>query len=166
MRKLPAFTLLEVILSLFLVGMLGVFATYVLRGLQQGTRDATGRSAHQQELLFLSAAVRTDMDRSQALHAGPDGALECVVDSGSVWYTVVPQGIRRTLPNGDTATFALPVQHAQALSIAADLPLIHLWKVQFTEEGGGEEAAFHKTYAPADLVREKTEHGHPDTHGS
>ena len=162
MKRLPAFTLLEAVLSLLLVAMLGVFAFYILQSLQKGARDLGGRSVGQQELLFFSTALRADMDRAERVIEGAGNTLECHMDSGVVRYTAVTNGIIRTLANGDTALFALPVLRTEVFTLAPDMPLVQLWCITFTEQEGGGVAAYHKTYSHADRMREELHHAHQD----
>lgn len=149
------------VLGLFLGVLLGVFATSILQGLQQGVRDLSGHANGQQELLFFSTALRADMDRATAVRMAADGVLECLLDSGVVRYAADVSGIHRQLPNGDTMSFALPVAKDTALTLAPAIPLVTLWRLTFREEEGGGSAAYYKTYAPADVVRERTNHGDP-----
>ncbi|MBK7112484.1 MAG: type II secretion system protein [Flavobacteriales bacterium] len=164
MKKFKAFTLLEVVLSLFLVALLGVFAFYILQGLSQGTRDLTNRSGLQQELLFFNTAVRADMDHASALRIGDDGSLECATGSMVTRYRTSPSGIQRIQSEGDTVNFVLPVQQSEVRLISDAIPLVYLWHITLANGEGTSSTSFTKTYAPADRVRERLNHVDQDPH--
>lgn len=161
MIRVKAFTLLEVVLSLFIVALLGVFAFYILQNVQGGLRAVGSSSSEQQELLFLSSALRTDLERARSVQSNDQGVLECRLDSGTVRYEANGSGITRTLANGNLAVFHLPVKNATATLLRNDLPLVALWRITF-ESGNLGMAAFRKTYAPVDLIREHNRNGDPD----
>ena len=158
MKTLKAFTLLESVLFLFLVALLGVFAFYILQGLNQGSRDLSSRSGLQQELLYFNTAARADIDRASAIRIADDGSFECVIGSEVTRYRTWPSGIQRIHGEGDTITFALPVQKTEVRLISDAIPLVQLWRITFTDGAGTVGTAFTKTYAPADRVRERLNH--------
>jgi type II secretory pathway pseudopilin PulG len=161
MKRLPAFTLLEAVLALFLVAMLGAYAFYVLQSMAHGSRHLFGRAGQQQEQLFFHAAVRADLDRAAALRVGSEGELLCEAEQGTTRYVTVPGGIARILPEGDSTVFALPVSATEMKLISEAIPLVQLWRITFT---GGGSTAFSKTYAPAERVHERLDHVDQDPH--
>lgn len=162
MTKLPAFTLLEAVLSLFLVALLGVFAIYILQYLQQGGNHLSNRATEQQELLFFNIALRTDMNKADAIYSDSNGDLNIHAGDSVTIYSATPDGISRKLPDGKTSSFALNVLKAEAFTLSPELPLVHLWRL--TLKGGSENgvAAFHKVYGTSDRVRHLTQHVHSD----
>lgn len=158
MNRLAAFTLLEVILSLLLVAMLGMFAFYILQGMLHGTHQLSTRTESEQEVLFLSAAVRADLDRAVTIHPTENGSMECIHTEGKTIYSANATGIQRIGPHGDTVHFALPVERHEMHTLAPDIPLVDLWRITLAGEAGS--IAFAKIYAPADRVREHVADGH------
>lgn len=162
MKRLPAFTLLEGVLSLFLLAVLGMCAAYALQAIQRSAGSLAGRSGLEQEILYLNAALRTDLDRADVVLALEGQGVECRTDSDVVQYRTLPDGILRTGADGDTTRFPLPIAEAVTSLVADDVPLVHLWRIRL--QGPTNELAYRKTYAPADLLRSRYRHAHQDPH--
>ncbi|MBK6881994.1 MAG: type II secretion system protein [Flavobacteriales bacterium] len=157
MKKFKAFTLLEVVLSLFLVALLGVFAFYILQGLSQGTRDrrtdqVCNRSYSSSILLF----VRTWTTQAPCA----SGRWIVGVRDWIHGHAIPDKSERDTTiqSEGDTVNFVLPVQQSEVRLISDALPLVYLWHITLANGEGTSSTSFTKTYAPADRVRERLNH--------
>ncbi|MBL7955895.1 MAG: hypothetical protein JNJ91_12715 [Flavobacteriales bacterium] len=162
MKRMPAFTLLEAVLSLFLVLLIGGFTVYVVQALQHGARALRGVSEFQQELIFFNTALRTDLDQAHQVTVAADGGVDCLSEEGLTHYAFFPRGIRRERPSGDTTLFSLPVQWTDLRTLSEEVRLVNLVRIQF-EGPDSLWTAYYKNYAPADQVRERTRHAHQDT---
>ncbi|MCB0770934.1 MAG: hypothetical protein KDC00_11075 [Flavobacteriales bacterium] len=159
MNRVPAFSLLEVILSLLLVSLLGVFAFYILRNLQGDWRSMGVRAGTQEEVLFFSTALRTDLDQANAVRSAPEGTLVCTMDSAVVSYTTGPEGIRRSEADGRTDFFSLPGAVPAVYYTDASNSLVKLFTVRFADPTLG-TLSFHKPYSPAELIHHSRTNGH------
>lgn len=159
MNKVSAFTLLEVILSLLLVSLLGVFAFYILQNLQGGWRSMAVRAGTQEEVLFFSTALRTDLDQANAVRSAPEGTLVCTMDSDVVSYTTGPDGIRRSEADGRSDLFSLPGAVPEVFFTDGSSSLVTLFTVRFADPTLG-PLSFHKSYSPAELIRHSRTNGH------
>lgn len=163
MKRLPAFTLLEGVLSLFLLAVLGMCAAYAIQAIQRSAGSMAGRSGLEQEILYLNAALRTDLDHADVVLATDEHGLECRIDSSVIRYSVFPDGIRRSDADGDTIRFTMPIAEATTTTVDDDVPLVQLWRIHL-QGSTTNELAYHKTYAPADILRSRYRHAHQDPH--
>ena len=162
MKRLGAFTLLEVILSLFLTALLGSFAILILQYLQQGSIDLGSRSIEHQEILFFNVAVRTDMDQASKIYVLPKGGIEIYGASGPIRYEPIQEGIQRTRADGAIDLFKMRVRSMDASTISTEIPLVHLWRLALGDPEVPAFAAFHKVYSTADMIQVLDPHAHTD----
>ncbi|MDQ3101438.1 MAG: hypothetical protein M3R08_08625 [Bacteroidota bacterium] len=162
MKRLPAFTLMEVILSLFLTALLGSFAFSILQYLQQSSIDLGSSSIEHQELLFLNVAIRTDMEQASKIYELYDGGLEMHTASGPIVYELIDDGIRRTKADGTIDLFKVPIRSMVSSTISPQIPLVHLWKLIIGDPEKPRFASFHKMYSTADRILEHDLHAGTD----
>jgi len=153
---------LEAVLSLFLVVLLGSFVFQILRTLQQSAHDLAMRSSNQEVIVHFSTALRGDMDLAQRIYGTPGGGLACHQDTAVVLYAPSALGIVRHGAHGDTVLFRIPVKRTSAVELMPGGRLVALWKIM-CDGPDSTSLAFQKVYAPADRIREHTNHGDQDT---
>lgn len=160
MKRFHAFTLLEAVLSLFLVALLGTFAFQVLDNMRSSATRLNDRWTWRQELLFFNTAIRADLDRCTTVRSRADGSVVCSSINDSVHYRVDAQGVHRMDANGDTSTFYLPVEQAQAFTFKESSLSVHCWRIQLNDNSVRRTVTLHKTYALSDRVREHVAHAY------
>lgn len=159
MNRLPAFTLLETVLSLLLLAMLGAIVFIVLSSTVDGAKAMTHRVGREQELLFLCTAVRTDLEAADQLDSLEGGGLACTVQDGMIHWSTRAGKVHRIDQLGDTLTFDLEVGRSMVAVVSHEVPLVTSWQLDL---GAQHErtAVFVKHYAPADIIRYRRDHGH------
>lgn len=164
MRRLHAFTLLEVLLSLLLLGVLGTFAILALQNLRSGVNGLSSVLNKNEELLWFCAAVRADIEGARYIHAHSSNSLTCVSDTGQVHYAVWPDHITRSTSGGQEFRFDLAVVKTTAHLFHERSSLIALWVLDLEDQAGGKHIAFRKVYSASDLIRERTDSGHANSY--
>jgi len=164
MRRLHAFTLLEALLSLLLLGILGTFAILALQNLRSGVNGMSSVLNKNEELLWLCAAVRADMENARYIIAPTSSSLTCVSDTGQVHYAVRPDHIARSTSAGQEFRFDVSVVNTTTHLVHEQSGLVALWVLALEDEAGGKRIAFRKAYSASDLIRERTDPDHANTH--
>jgi hypothetical protein len=161
MNRLPAFTLLEVVLSLFLLGLVGIYAVQILGHVKQAAMVTSGQFTREQEWLWFTTALRADIERAVDVTSPSPHALVCSGDSGNIVYEFRMEDVQRVLPDGTMHRFALHLDPVRMQLEAIDLHLVRSVGVVLRSEHTTMRATFRKHYAPADRMRARVAHAHP-----
>ena len=148
MKRLPAFTLLELLLALILLALLGAMASWVLRDLRMAA-DGLGKGfARDEELLWFCTAVRNDFERARTIRMEEEGALLCEAAVDTVRYQRIEDGWQRTAGE-KIETFKVASESIDFL-LDTEPTLIAVWRLRFAPESRLPAMSFRKVYAPAD----------------
>lgn len=148
MKRLPAFTLLELLLALILIALLGAMASWVLRDLRMAA-DGLGKGfARDEELLWFCTAVRNDFERARTIRLGEEGVLLCEAAVDTVRYQRIEDGWQRTA--GEEIEIFKVASEATDFLLDTEPAIIAVWRLRFAPESRLPAMSFRKVYAPAD----------------
>jgi len=148
MKRLPAFTLLELLLALILLALLGAMASWVLRDLRMAA-DGLGKGfARDEELLWFCTAVRNDFERARTIRLGEEGVLLCEAAVDTVRYQRIEDGWQRTA--GEEIEIFKVASEATDFLLDTEPAIIAVWRLRFAPESRLPAMSFRKVYAPAD----------------
>lgn len=157
MKQLPAFTLVEVLVSLFLVALLGTFAVLALGNSTQDLRGMDGGSSQRLQVLFFCERLRADMDRATVITTTPDSGLVLDVEGGPVRYSLAGDSIVRSTAALREAFLAMP-QGSQVVEEPSAAGLVKEWRMRLAVAGA--PFVFRKEYDAATVAGYIVAHAH------
>ncbi|MBL7982302.1 MAG: hypothetical protein JNL52_10900 [Flavobacteriales bacterium] len=116
MKRLPAFTLLESMTALLLLGIVGAMAITVVNHLQQGFRMGEDRVS-EEEVLWLLYAFNADRDHSDGMCMAPNRDILLTSQKDTIRYGLKDGSVVRTRSDGRSAVFNV---HALAVQAEPD----------------------------------------------
>jgi type II secretory pathway pseudopilin PulG len=159
MKPLPAFTLVEVLLSMLLVVLLGTFATIVLGGSLSDLGDQVRIAGQEQELLWLCQGVQADVDRSSRIHVDAEGMVIFMIDGKEVHYHVNDGHVSRTSV-GEERNSPVPVL-ASTYVLSEDAPsLVCAWTLTVGAKELPQRLTFRKVYDLQTIMRFRSSDEH------
>lgn len=161
MKRLPAFTLVEVLLSLLLVVLLGTFATIVLDGSLQDLGDQGQIAQQEQEMLWLCQGVRADMDRSEMVRVEADSALTFTIDGKAVHYRLKGGHIVRSSEDEERVC-PLPILSSSFEFVKGASSLVRTWTLTIGPDDELEKLTFRKEYDLRSIAHYHTSDEHTD----
>lgn len=164
MSRLPAFTLIEVLLSLLLVVLLGTFAVIVLDGNMQNLGDQGRIARHEQEVLWLCQGVRADMDLADMVRVDVDSALALTIKGKDVRYQLDNGLLVRYSEEGERGC-PVPVLASSFLVMEEAPSLVHAWTLTIGPWDRPQRLTFRKEYDLRTIARYHSSDEHTDQQG-
>lgn len=162
MRRVQAFTLFEVLISMLLVVILGALATYTLGGPLRDLTDAGGSSERQLATLLFAQRVQADLEKASTITAAGEGAIMMVGSDGAVRYEQRGDTLVRSAMDGEHALSAL--RSMEVTEVPGAPGLIEVWSVQVDDPATAGPLVFRKDYDARTIIRYLIDHGDTVAH--
>lgn len=161
MNRVPAFTLLEVLVSLLLLAIVGGLVFVVLQTLAEGTGTAGTAAVAARDRLWLEQALRADLERVDRLSLGPEGSIELANDTVRWTYRFTPDSALRQADGAPAGGWAVPGITVAHVPVRPGMAL--LAELTLEMEGPPQKRlVLVKHYDRATPARETLAHGHTD----
>lgn len=161
MKRIQAFTLFEVLISLLLVVILGTLAVLTLGGPLRNLTDAGGISQQRSAILLASERMQVDLDEASIITAAGNGTLVFEGGGGSVRYEQRSDTLVRIGSDGESPQLLLRSMGTTEMRGAPGL--IAIWSVQVDDPAEAGPLIFRKDYDARTLLRYLIDHGHTGT---
>ncbi|HEY0976984.1 MAG TPA: hypothetical protein VGE21_05895 [Flavobacteriales bacterium] len=161
MKRLAAFTLIEMLLSLLLVVLLGAFVVIVLQGSAiQWTRLGSGHR-FAAEMRWFVQRMSADMERAQRVQGHP-GGIHLALPEGDITYVLSTDSVVRTSVMGDEV-FHLRLVPEAVIEHPRAQGLIISWGLRSVDPLPMGAWVFNKDYDARSILRYLVDHGDPYT---